>query len=196
MKSRLLPLAAAAILAAPLGAHAKSITYDFSVDGGPAGPLAKVAASGSFTFDSSIIPAGGGLVTGTDLLSGLAFTWDGHAYDRSSATTGSLEFNSTGLLNGVNFGTSCDAIGACDVSSSRIDWDISGHTPVGSLSAVEFLYTVGNGQLYDSFQAHLTAAPEIDPATAASAMTLLLGALAVVRGRSRGRNPVALRTEG
>lgn len=188
MKNRLLALAAAAALVAPLAAHAESITYDFTVNGGSVGPLANLTASGSFTFDSSIIPVGGGLVTGTGLLTGLAFTWDGLSYDQTTANTGSLDFNSSGMLDGVNFGTSCEA-GACDVSSSEDDWNIAGHTPVGTVTSAEFLYTVGNGQLYESFQTHLAAAPEIDPATLTSAMTLLLGGLAVVRSRRLKAKP-------
>lgn len=184
MKTRLLPLAVAAALAASLAASAKSLTYDFTVNGGPVGPLANVTASGSFSFDSSVIPAGGGLVSATGLLTGLAFTWDGLSYDQTTANTGSLEFNSSGMLEGVNFGTSC-TVGACNVSSSRDDWDISGRNPFGNVTSAEFLYTVGNGELYSSYQTRLAAAPEIDPATTAGAITLLLGALAIVRARRR-----------
>lgn len=183
MKGKILSLAAAAVLATSIAAHAKSITYDFMVNGGSAGPLANVTSSGSFTFDSSIIPTGGGLLTGTGLLTGLSFTWDGISYDQTTANTGTLEFDSRGILNGLNFGNSCDAVGACALHGDGHDWDLSGFTPVGPLASAEFLYTVGDGQLYDSHQTHLGAAPEIDPAMAASGMTLLLGGLAVLRSR-------------
>ncbi len=185
MKGKILSLAAAGVLLAPLAAHAKSITYDFTVNGGGAGPLADVSSSGSFTFDSAIIPTGGGLVTGTKLLTGLSFTWDGLSYDPATANTGSLEFNSGGTLDGVNFGNFCDAFGTCTVHGGSVDWDLSGFTPAGPTIFADFLYSVGDGQLYISRQTHLAAAPEIDPAMTAGGMTLLLGGLAVLRGRRR-----------
>ena len=185
MKGKILSLAAAAVLATPLAAHAKPVTYDFMVNGGGAGPLANVTSSGSFTFDISIIPTGGGLLTGTGLLTGLSFTWDGIFYNQITANTGTLEFNSGGILDGVNFGNSCDAFGACALHGDSHDWDLSGFTPGGRLTFAEFLYTVGDGQLYDSHQAHLAAAPEIDPAMTMSGVTLLLGGLAVLRSRRR-----------
>lgn len=185
MKGKIVSLAAAVVLAAPLAANAKSITYDFMVNGGGAGPLANLTSSGSFTFDSAIIPTGGGLVTGTALLTELSFTWDGLSYDPTTANTGALEFNSSGILDGVNIGNSCDAFGACGLHGDSHDWDLSGFTPGGTLASAEFLYTVGDGQLYNSFQGRVAAAPEIDPAMAASGVTLLLGGLAVLRGGRR-----------
>src|SRR5689334_4610810 len=73
MKTRIPGLLGAALLAAPLIGHSTPITYDFSVDGGSTGALAGVHSSGSFSFDSSIIPAAGGLLTRTGLLTDLAF---------------------------------------------------------------------------------------------------------------------------
>lgn len=185
MQRKLLSLAAAAVLAVPLAAQGKTITYDFTVGGGGFGPLGNVSSSGSFAFDSSVIPNGGGLIVGTGLLTRLSFTWDGISYDQSTANTGALEFNSGGMLDGLNFGDACNALGACSVDGNGHDWDLSGFTSVGPLTFAQFLYSAGDGRLYSSDQTHVAAAPEIDPAAAWSGMTLLLGGLAVLRSRRR-----------
>src|SRR5690242_11403709 len=111
MKSRILSLTAALALAVPFAAQASPVVWNFMANGGSVGPLAGVVSSGSFTFDSSIIPVvvnpppADGLVDGTGLLTGLSFAWDGLSYDQTTANTGALEFDSSGTLTGVNFGT-------------------------------------------------------------------------------------------
>jgi hypothetical protein len=65
-------------------AQSNSTTYDFTVTA-TSGPLRGDIANGSFTFDSSIIPAGGGRVAASGLLTDLSFTWDGLAYTTSSS---------------------------------------------------------------------------------------------------------------
>ena len=185
MRSRILSLAAAVALIAPLGAQASPITYDFTANGGMSGPLANVISSGSFTFDSSIIPAGGGVVTGTGLLTGLSFTWDGKSYGLTADNTGGLEFTPGGLLSGVNVGDDCNAFGACMVDPNGYDWIISGfagNTPLGPMNYLETLYTVGNGQSYTGWaqlSLQTSAAPE------AGTVTLLLGGLAILLGYRR-----------
>ena len=92
-----------------LQVHASPITYDFTVTG-TSGPLNGTVATGRMTFDSSIIPSGGGRVTGQDSLTYLDFTWHGIHYDASTANTGTigaggLEFDSAGDLINSFFGT-------------------------------------------------------------------------------------------
>jgi hypothetical protein len=111
---KILVLAVAALLAGSVGANAAPITYDFAVNGGPTGPLAGVTASGHFTFDDSVIPPGGGPVNQVGLLTNLDFTWNGIAYDETTANTGTLAFGPTGVLTAFAFGTNCTAA-SCSV---------------------------------------------------------------------------------
>jgi len=189
MRNRILSFAAAVALVAPLAARASSITYDFTANGGSFGPLANVISTGSFTFDSSIIPAGGGLVIGTGLLTGLSFTWDGKSYDQTTANTGALGFTSSGMLSGVNIGDACNASGACMVDLNGNDWILTGFagdSPLGPMNQLSTLYTIGDGQSYNGWaHAYLqtSAAPE------AGTVTLLLGGLAILLGYSRRKSP-------
>jgi len=57
-------------------------TYDFTVTA-DTGPLRGDVATGSFTFNSKIIPAGGGSLLEFGLLTDLAFTWNGMFYNSS-----------------------------------------------------------------------------------------------------------------
>src|SRR5262249_33655237 len=100
MRRQILSFVAVVALVAPLASKASPVTYDFTVNGGSTGPLANVTASGTFTYDSSIIPVGGGADIDSGLLTGVSFTWDGISYDQ--ATTGSLQFHPDGSLFGVN----------------------------------------------------------------------------------------------
>jgi hypothetical protein len=69
----------AALLAAVSGGAAGStITYSFTVTA-TSGPLLGDSSTGTFSFDSSTVPIGGGVVGGTDLLTSLSFSWDGIA---------------------------------------------------------------------------------------------------------------------
>jgi hypothetical protein len=155
-----------------------------SANGGIDGPLANVTASGSLTFDTSIIPDWGGVVIGAALLSGLAFTWDGISYDQAVATnTGALEFDSNGVLDGVNFGTACSPFGWCMVDPTRNDWIVSGFTPVGAMTFAEFIYTLSDGGTYRGF---VNLSPEAAAVTEPSTWMLLLGSgLPVLLGRRR-----------
>jgi hypothetical protein len=122
VKSRLLGLLAVGLLVGPIGANAVPVTYDFTVNGGPTGPLAGVTSSGSFTFDDSIIPSGGGMLQQANLLTDLAFTWNGIAYTESTANTGLLTFDSGGTLVPMFFfGNDCGA-GVCGVSQGVNQW--------------------------------------------------------------------------
>jgi hypothetical protein len=67
-----------------LVAQSSSVTYDFTVTA-ISGPLSGDVADGSFTFSSSSIPAGGGVVPASGLLTDLSFTWDGVPYSLSSS---------------------------------------------------------------------------------------------------------------
>jgi hypothetical protein len=114
------------------------VTYPFTVTA-TNGPLAGDTATGSFTYDTSVIPPGGGYVSATGLLTALSFTWDGIAYNASTANTGGLDFYSSGQLQYENFGDSC-TVGSCAVVAFTDDWyfykgDLVYATPSSSVSS-------------------------------------------------------------
>jgi hypothetical protein len=122
MKTLLLGLLALGLLVGAKEATAAPISYDFTVNGGLSGPLAGVTSSGFFTFDDSIIPVGGGTVLQGGLFTDLAFSWNGIAYDESTANTGILTFDASGALVPLfYFGNNC--VGAvCSISHLTNQW--------------------------------------------------------------------------
>lgn len=86
--------------------------------------LAGVTSIGTFSYDSSIVPVGGGSVGGTNLLTSLHFVWDGITYDQTTANTGNLGFLAGGALLDAEFGTNCVA-GGCMIDSGKEQWGIS-----------------------------------------------------------------------
>ncbi len=115
-------LAVVAALLSPMAANADLITYDFTATA-PDGPLAGTVESGSFSFDSSIIPAGGGWLFLDDLLSVVEFTWNGTDYTEATANTGQMGFLSSGELEFAFFGNSCGD-GYCDIRPGYDDWTV------------------------------------------------------------------------
>jgi len=107
----LLALAIASGLVLPTAARAVLITIDFTVHGDPSDPAnGSKAASGSFSYDSSIIPAGGGSIL-FPATSGLTFTWDGTAWNDANTTFGYISD-----LPGLTF----------DASGNLIGWFVGG----------------------------------------------------------------------
>jgi parallel beta-helix repeat protein len=106
------------------------ITYGFSFPGASGGPLSGVGGKGSFSFDESLIPASGfGAIDGQGLLWDLSFTWNGIAYDETTANTGGLTFFG-GQLIGFSFGNHCSGgfgtpPGTCLVISNTNDWRVA-----------------------------------------------------------------------
>ncbi len=111
---RLLVLAIVLGPVVPGAARAVLITVHFSVLGDPADPVnAGQTADGSFSFDSRIIPSGGGSMMGSPGvgLSSLAFTWDGHTWSRADADGWRLSFDSGGNLISWGIGGAPDRTG-------------------------------------------------------------------------------------
>lgn len=100
--ARPLPLLALAFaLLVPAAAHGVLITVDFSVLADPTDPsLAGQTSSGFFSFDSSLIPNGGGQIidlSGLGLTS-FSFTWDGHTWSSADADAIMMHFRPDGTL--------------------------------------------------------------------------------------------------
>jgi hypothetical protein len=99
------------------GATAAPNAYQFTVTAID-GPLAGVTSVGTFAFDPSIVPEGGGYVEVADLFTHLAFSWDGVEYDETTANTGTLGFDADGTLFYALFGTDCGPSGfGCGVGN-------------------------------------------------------------------------------
>jgi hypothetical protein len=119
--------AAAAVLAllASFGSlrdvAADPLSYDFTWVA-TTGPLAGMSATGTFEFDSAIVPATGiGVsVDAEGLFTAFEFTWNGVSYDETTVNTGRLVF-SNGELILANFGTNCTA-GPCMIAPGSDDW--------------------------------------------------------------------------
>ena len=105
----------------PLTVSATPITYAFTATA-TTGPLAGTSSSGTFTYDTSSIPA---ILPGTNaatgLLTALNFIWDGISYDATTANTGSLGFDGAGNLTFAFFGTSC-GVGVCSIPAGEQWW--------------------------------------------------------------------------
>lgn len=176
MRKAFLALAAAALFADASSARAGLETFDFSVTA-TSGSLSGTSATGSFSFDSSIIPAGGGEVDNTGLLTSLAFTWDGIVYAAATANTGMLTFDATGALVGAIFGNSCH-IGGCGTTGGQEQWTVEWLRQSDFFSNDYFFFFyatpgypfVGNGPASIS---STSAVPE--PASLALFATVLLG---------------------
>jgi hypothetical protein len=83
-------------------ATAERITVTFTVAPAAGDPINPAPASGSFSFDSSLIPAGGGVVgpSGAGLgAESIAFSWSGTAWNNTNADLWTLEFDTSGALS-------------------------------------------------------------------------------------------------
>lgn len=115
-----------ALALAPLFPVASPITVPFSVTA-TTGPLSGTTANGTFTFDSSSIPASlPGENDSVGLFTDLSFTWNGINYDETTANTGHLEFDAAGNLIGAVFGNDCASpplvAGSCAVVFGLEEW--------------------------------------------------------------------------
>jgi len=104
-------------------AHADTVIYDFEVTA-THGELVGNHATGTFSFDDSIIPSGGGSLNQVNLLTDLNFTWHGIVYDQNTANTGWLTFDASESLIDVGFGNHC-ASGSCTIVAGYEQWIVS-----------------------------------------------------------------------
>jgi hypothetical protein len=164
-------------------ANAFPITYDFTATG-TTGPLAGTVAHGTFSYDSSIVTPGPNITPG--LLTALRFSWNGVAYNQTTANTGFLAFDAGGNLVDAIFGTiaNCGA-GFCVVDPVGAN-EIAVEVRPGHFST--FDYTVP-GDTTTVFFGTTTAALAI-PAPEPTTIALLgLGCVLVgVARRGRGNS--------
>ena len=139
MCNRLIKLVILACMLVPTVGEATLITYDFSVTA-TTGPLIGMTSVGSFSFNSNIIPVGGGTLRQSFLFNSLSFTWDGITYDELTANTSSMDFSAAGDLSGVMFGNHCSWLG-CFLGSNQKDWTLVLPAAVSFPENAGFLYT-------------------------------------------------------
>lgn len=157
---------ALAVAASPVAAKAGLITYDFSVTA-TTGPLAGTSSSGSFSFDSSIIPAGGGEIDQNPFITALNFTWHGVSYTAATANACQAFFSATGALVGISF-SGQNFPGGCGVESGHEAWNVEWLQQSEFFSADFFVFTYAvPGHFGDEFgTASLTPAAAVpEPST-------------------------------
>lgn len=160
--------------------QAAPITYDFTVTG-TSGPMAGQSSSGSFTFDSSVIPVGGGNVSQTGLLTDLSFTWDGFSYTEANANTGALNFDASGQLILALFGSNCGG-GSCSASVNTNDWFFRW----GTDGALANLFTYGGiDALYQGDPSATPRRNDVPEPTVPALVCAALAALTVRRSTRR-----------
>jgi hypothetical protein len=169
-------------------ASADAITYHMFVVA-ETGRLAGISSTGTITFDSSIIPPGGGKVVGLNLLTGIDFTWDGVPYTAANTQTSSLQFNAQGVLTEWEFGTACIARGGgCvvrEIPFTVKDWEVANLPEAGK----QFFFEYGRSPDFSfgfgtaTLSATLTATPE--PATFGMLLTGCVAAFTAGRRRAR-----------
>jgi hypothetical protein len=148
---------AIALVAVP--AQAAPLSYSFEVTA-TSGTLNGTTSTGTFAFDDSIIPSGGGTVRGNNLLTDLSFTWNSFVYDEHNANTGSLQFDASGELIYPVFGNNCPP-GFCIVNRGIEQWFVAGDY---------FVYSVTGGEIEDGTFSFKPVAAVPEPTT-----MLLLG---------------------
>src|SRR5690348_15999174 len=141
-QAKTLLVAAGLALVSMPKAEAIPVEHSFSVTA-TTGPLSGVTQSGTFAYDTnSIVLDGSNLNTG--LLTALNFTWNGIAYDQTTANTGWLAFDATGDLKNVLFGNVCGP-GTCSVSAFTNQWLVIG------VAATEFDYSTPTNFVFSGF---------------------------------------------
>jgi hypothetical protein len=112
-----------------------------------AGPLLFGPNIGSFTYDDSIVPAGGGQVDQLGLFIDLDVSFAGFSFDETAANSGWLTFDIDGDLLEAHFGNNCGA-GYCVIYFGQPQWWIRVGEPPYILN--DFTYT-GFAGVNDTF---------------------------------------------
>ncbi|MEO8248306.1 MAG: PEP-CTERM sorting domain-containing protein [Burkholderiales bacterium] len=144
-----------ALAAVSFNAFATPVTRQFEFSS-TSGPLQFGPSTGSFTYDDSIAPTGGGNVAGAGLFSQLTLMFGGISYNSATANAGTLLFDASGDLTGALFGNNCDALGMCytapiplqfPASSAGPQWLIGLNTVVPTMNVVYYTGFGANGFL-------------------------------------------------
>jgi len=128
-------------LAFAVPAQAVLITVNFTVTADPIDAAnAGQSATGSFSFDDSLVPAGGGTVGsagGPDLSTDIALTWNGASWDETNADLFTLSFDVDGKV--TDFGLGGSIGGSFGLSGGQNDFRIIAVVPL--VGQIGFDYT-------------------------------------------------------
>jgi hypothetical protein len=132
----------------PAAAHAVLITVNFSVLADPTDTAnAGTTTTGSFSFDSGLIPAGGGTVGPTNGLgaNSIDFTWLGTTWNFPNADLWQLSFDAGGDLTFWGLGGLPDSYGGFMADKSDIQLFTAGGS--GSNGTEFGYYSGGQGHM-------------------------------------------------
>lgn len=194
-------LAPLAVLGMSAVADAQTV-YDFSTPGSPGAVTGTVtyATNGRLAAWDLMVSAGGKSVTFDSALAGnTSQTASPGAFTSTGAVASFLQFNdaSDNIFNEWIAGTPPGPLQG--IAKGTEDYDSGGHATGSAFQGPALQLGGTTGTYYDLPQVNataagtVTAAPEISTGSAASAITLLLGSLAVLRNpRGNGRRRLPL----
>ncbi len=177
-------IAAVAALSISSGtAFAAQITRNFEFSS-TSGPLQFGPNIGSFTYDDSVAPVGGGYVFQTGLFLDLNVSFGSWIFDESTANSGWLRFDALGGLLDASFGNNCLA-GVCSIDFGSEHWWIRvGET---NFSANDFTYSGYNGAdtAYNTFANRLLPVSSVPEPSVLALFGLGFAGLAATRRRKK-----------
>jgi hypothetical protein len=166
-------------LVLPTPARACLIYIDFSVLADPSDPVyAGITADGSFSFDSSLIPSGGGSIYDPNGLGATSFSldWTGHTWTTSDADLIGLTFSSDGALREWWAGGAPSGLNAVSCFT---------FPDFGVFGSGDFCYTTADSQHHGVFSGSFTSPGTVPEPWTLSLLTLGLLPLTMCRRRRR-----------
>jgi hypothetical protein len=175
-------IASISLVALPFAAQATSVSYDFTVTA-TAGSLAGDTATGSLSFDDSLLAVPNTNIAQSNLLTSLSFDWNGTSFNALTANTGQISSGAAGQLALVAFGDNCSANGCTANAADPNDWFIT----------YNFANGIGRFGYADSAGSYVSSDVTFSPAPTPlpSAIWLFVSAGAFAAGVLRQRNGAA-----
>ena len=169
-----------------MAAHAALVTVDFTVSAAATDPLfAGQTGTGSFSFDDSIAPSGGGQLfdttTGLGLLS-LSFTWAGTTWTTANADAYRLIFDAGGNLTGWGIG----GFPLSGITASAFpDFDLNTLSGIPSQPGGGFAYDYAGVIFNGTLAAATTSVQPVPLPPTLALLGIAIAGLRLARGRAR-----------